>query len=445
MTFAGIFRKLELTSEEANTFRLILLTSIFAGILQSIWIIIPELARNTLRAPEVAIAVLTLLWPAGQLVATYWTAYLDGKRDKSKILLLVAIFGRFPLVFGALFSRIEPIIFFFLFMVVTNPAVMASQHSIIQTNFRKEIRGKLFSYFISAQTLTSLFGVLLIGLWLDSNEQNYRWIIMIAGTAGLLEAFILSLLKPTNVHEAVYNSNQTNTHVDLFEWAVRPWREFITLFREDSAFFRFELNFFVYGLGFMIIQPFITLFLVNDLNLTYTQISLSKGSILNAGIILLSPLMGRIFDKQNPVLFSGFIFFLISFFPLLLIVTGTLQIDKPEWMIYLSYAFLSIGWTGLILVWNLGPMFFAQNRDVARYSGAHVVMVSLRGWIALVITVFLVTMITPVVAFAIGGILWFTASLLMFNQWRKDHRTPGDTPLEAPLPHTRPPMPRSGV
>ena len=188
----------------------------------SVWLILPEIARNTLGASKNYIAVMTLVWPTGQLVAAYWSSYLDGRKSKARILVFIALFGRFPIVLGALFSEVQPLLLLLLFIVLSWPAIIAIQHSIIQTNFRKEIRGKLFSYYMSGTTLTSLVSVLFMGLLLDLNEQNYRWIIMFVGVAGMLEPLALSKIGVTNSFHSVYNQNRTNRR-KASQVLLKPW------------------------------------------------------------------------------------------------------------------------------------------------------------------------------------------------------------------------------
>ncbi len=420
MLIGRAIRKWGLDEAEADTFRRVLFSAMFLGIMNSIWLIIPEVARNTLRAEKIFIPILTLMWPVGQLGAVYWSSYLDGKSDKSSILLAVGFFGRFPLIFGALFSRIEPILFCFLFMVLSFPAATASFHSIIQSNVRKDVRGKFFSYHITTSTLTSMFFAMMVGWLLDHNEQNYRWLIMAAGVAGLLEMVVLARIPLRKGLNAVFGNGRPSPHP--LSRIVEPWRDFIRLFREDRAFLRYELNFFVYGVGFMILQPFVSLFFVNDLSLSYMQITLAKATILQAGIVGLAPLMGRFFDRFNPTLYAAAIFLSITVFPLLLIVTGLGDYDNPQYMVYFAYALFSVGWSGIGLVWNLGNMFFVGNRDVSRYTTAHIAMVGLRGMVGMILAVCFVEWITSVMAFAFTAVCWLLGAFLMFHQWWTQYR-----------------------
>lgn len=110
---------------------------------------------------------------------------------------------------------------------------------------------------------------------------------------------------------------------------------------------------------------------------------------------------------------------------MMLIITSILAPENPQWMIFASYAVLSIGWSGITLLWNLGSIFFAKNRDVARYTGAHIVMVGLRGCLALVLSMILVELISCRQAFIFTLACWLTGSMLMYLQWRLHYRKKG--------------------
>ncbi|RJO72433.1 MAG: MFS transporter [Myxococcales bacterium] len=416
--------ELNLSAEERKTFRFILAAASFTGLVEGLILLMPEVARNTLAADKTYISILTLMGATTQLLATYWSDYLDGLPDKSRTVLLAGFFGRYGLVFGALFSRIEYILPFYLLFVMTTPAVLAAQHSVVQANFRAAIRGKLYSYVVRIQMFFSLSAAVVAGFWLDANPQNYRWILMLAALGGFFEAFILSRATIAHPLPEVYARAQAMGDRGAVRRLIRPWRLLGRLFREDRQFFLFEVNFFIYGLGFMVMLPFLTLFFVNDLKLAYSQISLAKGAILQGAVILLAPWMGRLFDRQNPILYTSYVCLMIAVFPAMLVATALAQPAHPEWMIYIAYGLFSVGWTGLIIAWNLGAMFFAKSRDVSRYTGAHVTMVGLRGLLVLFVSAWLINVITPVTAFAVCLACWLLASLMLFLQWHRFYTKP---------------------
>lgn len=428
IVFVG--RKLSFDDNERASFRLLAFAAVFAGGMSSIWVIFPELARNALHASETHISILALLWPIAQTFAPYWSSYMDGHRNKGPVLVRAGMIARLPLAFGAFFSNILFILPFFTLFIAIFPAVIAMQHTIIQTNFKKAVRGKVFSYVLSTNLIVSTLMVGLWGLILDDNEQHYRWIIIFASVSGVLETYFLSKAKLTEYRSAVFLKEKLKR--PLKEKIIKPWREVVRLYSEDRAFFRYEMNFFIYGLGFMILQPAIVIFLVNDLSLSYTQISLAKGVILQTGVILMTPIMGAVFDRINPMLFASRIFLWIVILPLGLITIGLIQPESPHWYVYFAYGLWSLGWAGMALVWNLGSMFFAGAKDVSRYSGTHVLMVGLRGIVALPISILLLNFFPAIVSFVATGILWLLAAFAMWRQWKSGYQDKPGVPVENP-------------
>ena len=151
---------------------------------------------------------------------------------------------------------------------------------------------------------------------------------------------------------------------------------------------------------------------------------MAKSTILYSGILVFAHFAGRLFDRQNPILFAGFTFALISLFPLLLIVADGLPRDYQTSGVYLAYGVLSVGWTFIQFLWNLGAMFFARDKDVSLYTGAHIAMVGLRGLLAFAVLVVVVNLVEPPQAFAVGACSWLLAAGLMFSFYFKRYRRP---------------------
>ena len=89
----------------------------------------------------------------------------------------------------------------------------------------------------------------------------------------------------------------------------------------NKHFAEFERNYFIYGIAFMIILPAIPKYLVDYLNMDYSQTFLAKGVISQLGIMLLAPIAGRIFDRQNPAFFAFMTFACLSLYPAILFIS----------------------------------------------------------------------------------------------------------------------------
>lgn len=404
---------------ERQTLRLILPATMMTGLLDGLLLILPEIARRSLGAERQDLVYLTLLWPIGQLFAIYWASYLATTKRRPRLILLTAICSRLPMCGVAFCDSIGPMFPFFFLHAFTQPLFVASHHSAIQANFRPKSRGTLYSVYLMLYTFTLLSAVLGYGAFLDLDEQHYRHLAVFIAMAGLLEAILLSRIRLAPRPQSATPGPAFQT---LTTRVFGPWRAFLALFKGDRDFFRYELYFFVYGLGFMFMQPFITLFLVNSVGLNYTQISLAKSTILYSGILMLAPFAGRLFDRKNPILFAGITFALIALFPIILIVTGLLPHPYQAPGVYIAYGVFSIGWTFMQFTWNLGAMFFAKDRDVSLYTGAHIAMVGLRGLMAFAVLAVVVNDIEPPQAFSLGAVAWFVAALLMFHFYLTRYR-----------------------
>lgn len=412
----SLFRLPPLTPIERHTLRLVLPATSLNGLMDGLVLILPEIARRSLHADHLDLALLTMLWPIGQLFALYWSDYLSGRNERGRLILTAALLTRIPLGFVALQNSLAAMFPFFALHALTAPLFIAIYHGILQRNLRTELRGRAFGLYVVLYTASLLAAVTLYGVWLDAGAEHCRHLFVLVACTGLIEAILLSRLRLQPLAGGA-TASASGGHVI---W--RPWRMMIALYREDRAFFAYEINFFIYGLGFLFMQPFLTLFLVNTCHFTYTQISLAKCTILYSGIIVAAPFTGRLFDTRNPVHFAGVTFWLIALFPLLLLLTYAYPESWRTGGVYLAYLVFSVGWTFMQFVWNLGAMYFAGTREVARYTGAHIAMVGLRGLLSFLMLLVLMDSFTPPAAFLFGLVMWLLAGALMFRLWARNFR-----------------------
>ncbi len=401
---------------ERRALRFIIQASVFNGLMNGVFTIAPEMARQTLGAGKLEIGLLALLWPAGFMFAMYWTRLLQNLDNKSRLLLGISLLGRLPLMFCALFDTIWPMLGILAITVISQPAVVISQHALIQRYFSHARRSRVMSWSLAASTLTNMLGVLTFGILLDLNEQFYRLLLLVAGMAGMLEAFSLSRIQSLEPPTAMTMPRELHQGVSRF--VLTPIWEFWAHMKRHPDFFRFERNFFIYGMGFMMLQPFVPIFLVNELKLSYTEIGLAKGTILQAAMILLYPFSGKLMERRNPIAFSALVFLGIAVFPTALILISLFKPEPVTWFVYGAYMLFAFPWTGVVLMWNMSSIYFARKQSVEPFSSAHVAMVGIRGMGALALSVVLTSILEPRQAFIMVLIFWLTASFGMLRHYR---------------------------
>ncbi len=163
-------------------------------------------------------------------------------------------------------------------------------------------------------------------------------------------------------------------------------------------------------MGFIMMQPIIPIYLVDKLNLSYTNNFLAKGVISQIGLLLLSPVIGKMHDKTHPFKFISRSFALLMVFPLMFVVSslwaGTGII--PVVIVFVAYFIFGIAMTAVNVSWNMSSIYFAGKEDASMYQSVHVTMTGIRGLIAPILgyTLLKVFNITAVFIVAAGFLAW---------------------------------------
>jgi predicted MFS family arabinose efflux permease len=184
----------------------------------------------------------------------------------------------------------------------------------------------------------------------------------------------------------------------------------LTLLKENKPFAAFERSFSIYGMGFIMMQPIIPIYLVDKLNLSYTNNFLAKGVLSQVGLLLLSPMIGKIHDRMHPFKFISRSFALLMVFPLLFVVSSLWAGSSiiPVIIVFVAYFIFGVAMTAVNVSWNMSSIFFAGKEDASIYQSVHVTMTGIRGLIAPILGFTLLKLfnITAVFVVAAGFLAW---------------------------------------
>ena len=194
------------------------------------------------------------------------------------------------------------------------------------------------------------------------------------------------------------------------------------LLREDRGFRRYEMGFMAYGLAWMMLQPTIPVFLVEKLQVAYTEVANARGLIYFAMIAALSHPFGRLLDRVGPIKVSRIAFTILAIFPLLLASAHGVG------MAYLAFLVYGCGMAAVNLGWTTGPIHFARERDSAGYMGAHVALVGVRAIVGGPFGIWLYRASgSPTATFALASALFFVGSLIMARGGGREAYSPRRT------------------
>ena len=392
---------------EKRTFRNHIIGSFFNGIFIGILSLQDIIAKKTLLATDLEIAILTMIWPVSNFFSIYWGEILAG-RDKSKFLYMAGIIGRLSLIFSFLINSPEALMLFLFLAYSSNSIIMPAQNSIFQVNYRPGIMGRLYGYSLSLYSIGLILSSIFAGRILDINGFYFRYLFIFAGICGFLFPVFLAGVKQKYYLEKRIKKLFTPRII------IEPLTNSLRLLKEEKDFRTFELFFFIYGIAFMIVLPAIPRLLVTRLKLSYTFIAFLKVILAQIGMLTLSPFLGKIHDRMNPPKFTSISFFLLVFYSGFLALSSVLPLNISVWTVTLAYLFFAIAMTGVVLSWNLSSIFFAKEKDASAFQAVHVSLTALRGLMAPLLGYLVLKYFGPVTVFSIASLLFFTASVGMW-------------------------------
>jgi MFS family permease len=416
---------------EQSLLRLHLFSAALSGITMGVLSLADTILAKTLSGSELEVTILTGMTGAGFLLSFFWVGLLEN-RPKAPFIIGAALVGRFGLTAVGVSATPAWFITVIGLAWMGQAMIASAQVSIIQQSYREEHRSRLFGLTVSIGTLLRLLTTVALGKLLDWNESSYVWFFAVAGTAGLAGAWLLARMEP--------RTKPCKPETDDF--AYRPLTEgrfaagvrsvgasfgmTANILKQDRRFRIFELNFFLYGIAFLSLLPIVPIFLVRELEMDYTNIGLAKGLMAQSGLILLSPLLGRVFEQMKPIRFCARVFACLAGFPLLLIAAGASRgfMDNALVLplVFASFLFFGIAMSGVNLAWSLSSIHFAGNRDPSAYQSVHSALVGIRGVTAPIIGFLMLRYASPSWGFLLSATLLLIAAGLMALMARSERR-----------------------
>lgn len=399
-----------------STARLLLWSALFNGVVQSLNQTQDIIARKALHATATQLTIMAMIWPVSNLLSIWWSRLFEKSCHKSRYFLLVGVFGRLSLIYGLWLSGMNEFMLLLGLMFSFNSLLIPAQNSIYQKNLPAGKRGSIYGYITALGLLVTVVFTFFAGRMLDLHEQSFRIILAVTAGAGFIACLLLSLVRQQKV-EKQDNCGWQDWRSTLH----KPLSDTLALLKKDKPFASFERSFSVYGMGFIIMQPVLPIFLVDMLKLSYTGNFIAKGVISQLPMLFLSPYLGKLHDRLHPFRFISLSFGMLALFPALIILSNlTLQwLVLSQVIVYIAFALFGVAMTGVNLAWNMGSIYFAGNQDASIYQSVHVTMTGIRGIIAPLLGLLLLNTLGLISVFAAALLFLLSACYLSWQDFRR--------------------------
>ncbi len=398
---------------QLNIFILLLVSGFMDGIGQGIFLLKETIAIKALSATDFQVSLISLISFSTLLFSIFFTSKLRGK-PKRKLLFLGLFFGRLIFIFSPAINNAWVYIIF-LFLYYTTYAIhFPVINMFYQIHFPKK-RGKLYGVYRALLMLLSMISSMIIGNMIDTSNLPFYIPLIIAGVTAAFSFLALIVVdKATDGFYENYRSENIETK--------QNFKFNITEVFSNKGFLLFEAVFMIYGFGFMILQPAIPIYLVNELKMDYSQMAFVRGVASQIFRIILLPFAGSLFDRKSPWFLGSISYSVLSVFPILIIISFFIPINHTisifgysmnlmYLFVYIGFMFFSVALTGMSLMWNLGSIYFARDKDSSTFQGMHVTLTGLRGFFGPFIGYLLINKYSSHANYYVSLVLFIIAAL----------------------------------
>ncbi|MDQ3021017.1 MAG: MFS transporter [Bacteroidota bacterium] len=411
---------------EKKTFHLHLISQVFNGLSFGILMLQDVILKKSLLASDFQITILIFLTSSAFLFSIYGTEIINRSNNQSRTIITMAVLSRLFLLIIPFFDTPNFFIFCIAAMSYTDSLIKPSWNTVFKHNYTDTKRSVLYSYASSLYTVIVLIVTTLLGYLLDLNYELYKVFYPMAGIFDILAYINLAKMIRMGKLNVEQSKNKFTGIISkrlLKDILILPVRNLIKIFQDNKPFFRFEIYFFLYGMAFMIASPAVPIFLVETLQLDYAPISIAKGLVFYTATILFTPVMGRIHGVGNPTKFCGYLFLSLVFYPLFMLSIKYFGIDNhfisPETLLYITYFFLGISMSGVIMSWNLSSIYYAPHSQVANYQAIHITLTGVRGLFAPFIGYLLLKLISIEATFIVSSFFFLMAGIMMMKESKR--------------------------
>lgn len=413
----------DITILEKRTFKLHLISQFFNGFSLGLLLLQDIILKKSLNGSDFDVMILALFISSAFLLSIYGSEIINRSASRAKTIMMFGFAAKCFLLILPLFDSPSFYIFCLVIMAFLDNMMLSSWNIVFKHNYTEKKRSKLYSYAVAVQISMILVVSTIFGNFLDINPNLYKIMFPVAGIFGMITYYNLAKMISMSMDDYSGRNKPAKSKFTLRlfkDILVLPLRDTARIFTQNKPFLRFETFFFLYGVGFMILTPAVPVFLVDGIHLSYSPISFAKGLVFHTTLILFTPLMGKYHGTGNPTKFCGYIFIILSLYPLILIsskYTGALGItlDKTT-IVYISHFFFGLAMSGVGIAWSLSSIYFATAGRVANYQAVHITLSGVRGLFAPALGYFIMKVFAIEYTFFLAALLLITGGILMLRE-----------------------------
>lgn len=393
----------KLTREEIKSLLLLSISSLFDGITQGILVLQESIAKKALFASNFDISLIGVI-ANGTMLFSFFISYFFSNKNKKTLIIAGYLFCRAIFIFSFLISNSRIFLLFLFFFHVLFSVQVPVFNSFLQSKFKNN-RGYVFGitrmiliFFIM---ITSYFA----GKFLEISPSKYKLLLSLVAVPSFFTYSIYFYLESGNIYPKRNLKEESTIKTD------------ITKITKNKDFVFFEIAFMIYGFAFMIMVPAVPIYLLQKLKFSYSEMSFVQGILAQIVIFLLTPFIGRLYDKINVWKVGTFSFLTLVLYPFFFFLS---YLFNTKLFVYPAFLTYSLGLAGINVLWNVGSITFSKkDSNSFLYQGFHVSLTGIRGILGPILGYIILSTMDLIWNFIFSITLFAIASLVNFLYSKK--------------------------
>lgn len=386
--------------------------------LTCLFIWLPFILRKQCGATAFILSLLATIKPVVSLLSFYWSQFvMERGWSNRQIVGISGFLARVPFLFFPFIDSIPYDIFATAAYLFFSKASIPGWMETLKLNFDAASFKKWFSWSTTLGYVEGMFLAWGLGYLFDHSLLAWRYLFAISAVIGMIGVlgqtrFPLSLLIQPPLKDITLKT--------LF---VKPIQDALEVLNLRKDFALFQKGFMYGGLGIMLVNVVLPLFLVDILDLKHLDYANCRYFLMGIGFILFSPLWQKWMEKRSIFRMTQWI--CLGFGAYVVLLYGAVF---SSMCLYLAFFLYGVFQAGSHLIWHLSGPVFAKNEDSKIFSSVNLVMVGLRGVVGPLLGTLLYVHFGPWLPFALGLTCCLIGAFIM----RKEQRLTSAYSLSVP-------------
>ncbi len=389
----------------SSTTTLYLFSRVLCCPLEIFFTLLVFILGKDLGALPIQLTIITCFKPISSLFAYYNSSFIFNKPQRIRYYLIGNyLVGSLPCL---LYPFVENVWFYvasYAIFIVSIRSTFPAWMELLKSCMDKKSLSKIVSKGTSIFYALSLLLPPILGYCMDHSANVWRLLFVLFAALQILNMLIVFLFVAINPQ---------------IKWEGKKehaLKQSLSLLKEKPNFTHYLLLYVLGGVGILISQPILPIYFKENLNLSYTALTMAFSFCKGISFVIASPIWAKLSTQISLYRMNLYMNILTTVYFVFLLAANL----GTEWL-YAGYLFYGTMIAGCEMCWNVSGPFFANKEDSTIFSGLNLFSAGLRGCVAPLTGYLLFTYTNTTTVFVVAGLV--TVLCLPYALWL-DRRYP---------------------